>query len=536
MMKTQQGFLAIVAAALVVIVGFLGLAVMYMFAGSATSTLNYLQSSKAFYIAESGLEKATRYLLRPAVSGTTTRVACASITGNADLTGSGIGSGTFTVTATGPFYASSPTTVNGALTASATSVTVVSTASYQSSGRIMIDRELMNYASTDATHFLGVTRGVDGSTASTHASGAFVGQYQCKLSSAGGVPSVASPTNSRTVTEAVQLQEAWAVGASSSGNFRIARWNASGSEVAWSDKSLASGSIATLNSVSMSSYADGWAVGASARFLRWNGSTWALTTVVPNVTYNGVFCNASNDCHAVGAANGGSQTILDWNGSAWTRASPGGTTSSLDLYGISCSASNDCWAVGDRNAAVKIFYRWNGTTWTGSSVAANFASNTSFPFVSVSCSSSTDCWAVGNDANFAHYTGGSWVSVASGMPNTQYNGIFCNNSSDCWAVGNNSGGDLFVHWNGSSWTRFGPYASVPDVTLNSVTCEKTPTGDTKDCWAVGNNSGGNNFAHWDGSAWSRVGPTASIAAVNFFGVTMISPMTQPQSAWQETFP
>lgn len=532
-MKKHAGFLAILAAALIVIIGFLGLAIIYMFVGSATSTINYLQASKAFYIAEGGLEKATRYLLRPQLTGTTPRIGCSAVSGYADLTNTSLGSGTFSVTGTAA-YTSAPTSLNGALSAASTSITVFSTANYASSGRIMIDKELINYSSVDATTFLGVTRGVDGSIAASHASGAFVGQYQCALSSVGGIPSAATPTNQRTVSEAIQLQEAWAVGNSSSSNFRIARWNATTAENAWSDKSLASGSNANLMSVSMSSYVDGWAVGASARFLRWNGNTWTLTTVTPNVTYNGVFCNSSNNCHAVGAANGGSQTILDWNGSSWTRATPGGTTGNIDLESVSCAASNDCWAVGNRAASVKIFYHWNGSSWTGTSVAS-FA-NTSFPFSGISCGSTTDCWAVGGDATFAHYTGGAWVAVATGLPSTQYNGVFCNNTSDCWAVGNNSSGDLFVHWNGSSWTRIGPSATVPNANLLSVTCAKTPAGGTSnDCWAVGATSGGDNIAHWDGSSWARVGPSASIADVNYNGVTMINPMTQPEAAWQENF-
>lgn len=60
------------------------------------------------------------------------------------------------------------TTLNGALTAAATSITVASTSGFSPSGRIIIDSEVIAYSATSSTQFLGCTRGVEETTAATH--------------------------------------------------------------------------------------------------------------------------------------------------------------------------------------------------------------------------------------------------------------------------------------------------------------------------------------------------------------------------------
>lgn len=62
------------------------------------------------------------------------------------------------------------TTLNGSLGTSATSITVVSTSGFSPSGRIIIDSEIMSYTTTSVTQFLGVKRGLEESTATTHTS------------------------------------------------------------------------------------------------------------------------------------------------------------------------------------------------------------------------------------------------------------------------------------------------------------------------------------------------------------------------------
>ena len=86
------------------------------------------------------------------------------------LTGWGAGGygGTVTVAAT--------TTLNGTLSNSATTITVVSTTGFTATGAIGIEGEYITYTGITPTTFTGCTRGV-GSTAIAHASGTVVDQY-----------------------------------------------------------------------------------------------------------------------------------------------------------------------------------------------------------------------------------------------------------------------------------------------------------------------------------------------------------------------
>jgi hypothetical protein len=66
------------------------------------------------------------------------------------------------------------TTLNGGIDNIVTTITVVSTSAFPSSGRIDIGTELITYTSKNATQFLGCTRGANGSTAVSHLTGVTV--------------------------------------------------------------------------------------------------------------------------------------------------------------------------------------------------------------------------------------------------------------------------------------------------------------------------------------------------------------------------
>ncbi len=522
----QQGYLVFIAVILIVVIGFIGLAVAEMFYSSTRSTSDYLQAAKALFLAESGIEQATHEILTSTVAN---RSACSGLSIN-----NSIGAGAYSVTTSGPFYVSSPSTVSGALTATATTIPVVSTTGYQSAGRLMIDSELINYSGISGNNFIGVTRGVDGSTATTHASGVSVGQYQCGLSSAGGVTSLTAPTipndpfGKRMLLDNIQLQEAWAMGNAASSKYTLISWNLP-TEVTWTNESTAISGSNSLTGINMISTVDGWAVGAAGKFLHWNGNTWAVTTVSPAVTYYGVYCNSSHDCHAVGAKSGSKPSMVHWNGSTWSQISPGGSTGNNTLQSVHCDSSSDCWAVGD-NTAGKDFYQWNGSTWTGVSES----SLSGYTFNGVYCNSSTDCWAVGANATFARKSGASWANFTTGLPAAQYNSVFCNNSSDCWAAGNSNGGkDLLVHWNGSVWSRDASNPS-PIGNLLSVSCANS-----NDCWSVGQSTSGTNspiFVHWDGTSWTQFSPSGMPSNTPLNSVSIVGPGSNPHSAWSENYP
>ena len=84
------------------------------------------------------------------------------------------------------------TTLDGALTDSATTITVVSTTDFASSGTLFVGNEQITYTGTTSTTFTGATRGANSTTAAAHDSGTTVAQFD-----QGGVPEhvVRTPDN-----------------------------------------------------------------------------------------------------------------------------------------------------------------------------------------------------------------------------------------------------------------------------------------------------------------------------------------------------
>jgi hypothetical protein len=71
------------------------------------------------------------------------------------------------------------TSLNGSLTSSGdntggSGILVTSTTNFPATGFITIDSEAISYTSIDATHFIGIVRGSDGTTAASHVNGATV--------------------------------------------------------------------------------------------------------------------------------------------------------------------------------------------------------------------------------------------------------------------------------------------------------------------------------------------------------------------------
>lgn len=64
--------------------------------------------------------------------------------------------------------------LDGGLDASQTTVTLASTTGFPAVGVVTVDSEVIKYTSTSGTQLLGCTRGFDGTSATTHSSGAVV--------------------------------------------------------------------------------------------------------------------------------------------------------------------------------------------------------------------------------------------------------------------------------------------------------------------------------------------------------------------------
>src|SRR5580700_4517809 len=159
--RRQQGFLSVVAVLLIVVVAFIGLVVTSMVSGLATATNNYAKAENALYAAQAGFEETARLLLTPTLSGSNARITCSAISGNANLTNITFGSATFTATPVSgsPYYAN--TTLSSALTTSSTTIPVASVSGFAPAGRLMIDREVINYGGISGSSFVGVQRGVN---------------------------------------------------------------------------------------------------------------------------------------------------------------------------------------------------------------------------------------------------------------------------------------------------------------------------------------------------------------------------------------
>ena len=171
--KRARGFLLIVAIMVLVVIALAIAALGNMTSADIRSSAGHAQSEQAYFAATSGIEHAS-FQFGP---GT----ACNS--GSIDNLTASVGQARFTTT-TQTFLAST-STIDSPLSASATTVNVVSTASFASHGRIWIDGEQMNYSGKTATAFTGLIRGLAGSTATTHVLGSTVSQDQCLVKSTG---------------------------------------------------------------------------------------------------------------------------------------------------------------------------------------------------------------------------------------------------------------------------------------------------------------------------------------------------------------
>jgi hypothetical protein len=177
-MSNERGVTVIAAVATLMVLSLMGTVVVSLVGIENYSALHQAQTVEAYWIAEAGIQRALTFMSRE--SGN-----CTAITGQAPFTNVTVGRGTFTVTATR--YNPSPTTLSADITAASTTITVGSTTGYAPRGRIAIDSELISYTGTTATTFTGARRGMDGTTAAAHTSGATVSQYQCSLTSTGTV-------------------------------------------------------------------------------------------------------------------------------------------------------------------------------------------------------------------------------------------------------------------------------------------------------------------------------------------------------------
>lgn len=109
---------------------------------------------------------------------------------------------------TGPSTSVCSTTLNlvGGINSSVTSITVASTTGCATSGTLILDSEQITYTGTTATTITGLTRGVNGTTASAHSNGASLHAWSSTVGSAvGGQAATTSSTVYPGASGAVQF-------------------------------------------------------------------------------------------------------------------------------------------------------------------------------------------------------------------------------------------------------------------------------------------------------------------------------------------
>jgi hypothetical protein len=493
-MAKQAGFLLIAAVVLIVVGAVLAASIAFLAVSGGQSAVVHLGSKQALFVAGSGLERGIRALLASELGE---RLRCGTVTGNVNLTNVAFADGLFTVTANNggvPYYPAIAATLTAAVGTADSIIPISSLAEYAGAGRVVIDREAIDYAGTSndsAVCGLGLTpclvgaqRGRDGTLAAAHANGAPVGQFQCDLESHGGVPDLTNVRGKRILRIGVQLQETWAVGDLAGNDFTFIRWNQP-IETQWSDASFTdAANRERLNGISMLSYADGWAVGnsrgADFTFVRRTAAGWVaqpLTDAANRPDLNGVYCISHDDCWAVGDSKGGNFTFVQRTAAGWT-AQPLSSGDRENLNSVHCIATDDCWAVGDSR---------------------------------------------GNNFTFVKYTGAWALQQLNDGNQRDLFGVFCVALDDCWAVG--QGGVILRLTAIAPWSVFAAPGAVTASDLNGVACTTT-----NDCWAVGN---GGVTLHWDGTAWAAV---ASPTGQNLRAVAVIAGRQRPQAAWREIYP
>ena len=502
---TQNGVSLIAAIFIIVILAFMGVMFVSMVNTASFTSVHDLQSTQALYVAEGGMERAIRFVDSPIFDPTNTdpdrRRACASVTGDAALTNVALGPGQFTVTADlgSPFYpAPSPVTLSSIVGATINVNGDPVAAGYGPLGRIMIDRELIDYSGITTNSFTGAVRGRDGSAVSVHTNGTPIGQYQCAVTSTGGIPTLPTPAAQRAVREGIQLQEGWAVGG---------------------------GGLPTdnLNSVYCIATDDCWAVGNAGTIIHWNGVSWGEVVSPTTENLNEVHCADSNNCWAVGNAGAASDErplFLQWDGVNWTQYDSSTLNINEDLNSVYCANNNYCWSVGTpggTNSRQPFLLSWDGAAWTPYDSSAI---NQTQVMNSVSMVSTIYGWAVGTPGGtnsrqpfLLNWDGTAWTPYNSSAINLtlNLNSVAMVSTTYGWTVGDSGGTastrPFLMSWDGTAWAPYNSSAINLDLNLNSVAMVSTTYG-----WTVGDSGGTANrrpfLMSWNGAAWTPYNSTA----------------------------
>src|SRR5258707_1843276 len=264
----------------------------------------------------------------------------------------------------------------------------------------------------------------------------------------------------------------------------------------------------------LSRYAGGFLAASSARdawlfrgpgqrhALRWNGRSWALTTIPTWVVRNG---GRSGIVRAITAdfsrsnlwvfsfGSGKTPFAARYHDGRWRKAIlpafPGE---------ISAVAPDDIWATGHRlSNSSSVLMHWNGRSWRMLAIPAptNVPPNATEDTGNLMASGPANVWLERNiqigsqgarTLYLMHWDGKRWTRVHFGFPTSFADYIARDGHGGIWIVANGPAPHYqwyFEHFNGGHWSRQRPPATAPTTFQQITACSWIPG--TRSLWAAG---------------------------------------------------
>ncbi len=258
----------------------------------------------------------------------------------------------------------------------------------------------------------------------------------------------------------------------------------------------------TLLSISMSSAAEGWAVGTTdgdhpqGVLVHYQRGKWtAINNPYDTGILRGVFMLSDSDGWIVGDKG----TILHYSSGRWIKVNSPVSTALGSIY---MTSPTEGWAVGDA------ILRYQNSVWTPVSTPAH-----DFFLFSITAPSWAGGWAVGGAGTIMHYNNGLW-KVVTPVPHIDLYGLAMIASNEGWAVGSGGSAGNILHYQDGQWQV--ARAPDPQAALGAITMVSADEG-----WAVGHDRSGTTgyILHYLNGRWLEV---PSPTRVFLLGITMVS--------------
>jgi hypothetical protein len=278
----------------------------------------------------------------------------------------------------------------------------------------------------------------------------------------------------------------------------------------------------------MISAEEGWAVGENGAMLHFEGNEWISYSMPITATLNSVSMSSENNGWAVGMNNTPPYKgiVYHWDGIDWESFQQPNTPWPFYMADISVPNDTSAWISGGviicspgdtpcyPAGVFGIIAHWDGNVWSYSQI------NNVYPS-SISMLSDSEGWAVGTEvvqntkemrSNILHWDGKDWSNVAHPefvVPPGIYQNILQEvsvlDSSHVWSAVSNQ--NTFLRWDGINWSEiYSPVRGKPAIAIVS----------SNDAWAVGSEG---DIGYWDGENWTLV---SSPVTTTLMSLSMIS--------------